>query len=206
VDYSILHHASFFALRDCNYGEATSARPSFVEYFPSYHALTSSLQFLKILVNLIVKGKVKDMKKLVLLFVLSLVFFLSCSGSRPASLGVTQGRLAPCPDAPHCVSSQSEDESHRMEPLCYTTSQAEAQEKLLTILRSMKRTSIISIKDEYLHAECASAIFRYVDDVEFYFNDEQKLIHFRSSSRLGYDDMGVNRRRMKKIRETFLGN
>lgn len=146
------------------------------------------------------------MKKLLLPFLLSLVFFLSCSGRRPANLGVVQGRLAPCPDAPHCVSSQSEDESHRMEPLCYITSKAEAQEKLLTILRSMKRTRIISIKDEYLHAECTSAIFRYVDDVEFYLNDEQKLIHFRSSSRLGYYDVGVNRRRMEKMREKFLGN
>ncbi|MCK5256323.1 MAG: DUF1499 domain-containing protein, partial [Deltaproteobacteria bacterium] len=41
---------------------------------------------------------------------------------------------------------------------------------------------------------------------EFYFDDEQKLIHFRSSSRLGYYDVGVNRRRMGKIREIFLGN
>ena len=172
----------------------------------SYHTLTFSLQFLEILVNLIMKGKVKNMKKLLLLFLLSLAVFLSCSGRRPANLGVTQGRLAPCPAAPHCVSSQSEDESHRMEPLCYITSKAEAQEKLLTILQSMKRTSIITIKDDYLHAECTSAIFRYVDDVEFYFTDEQKLIHFRSSSRLGYYDVGVNRRRMEKMREKFLGN
>ena len=88
----------------------------------------------------------------------------------------------------------------------YPVITAEAQEKLLTIIRSMKRTKIISIENDYLHAECTSAIFRYVDDVEFYFDDEQKLIHFRSSSRLGYYDVGVNRRRMGKIWEKFLGN
>jgi uncharacterized protein (DUF1499 family) len=146
------------------------------------------------------------MKKALLFSWISIFVLLGCSGTRPATLGVTKGRLAPCPDAPHCVSTQSEDEGHRMEPFSYTTSQAEAQEKLLTIIRSMKRTKIISIKNDYLHAECTSAFFRYVDDVEFYFDDEQKLIHFRSSSRLGYYDVGVNRRRMGKIREIFLGN
>jgi uncharacterized protein (DUF1499 family) len=93
-----------------------------------------------------------------------------------------------------------------MEPLSYTTSQAEAQEKLLNIIRPMKRTKIISIRNNYLHVECTSAIFRYVDDVEFYFDDEQQLINFRSSSRIGYYDVGVNRRRMEKIREKFLEN
>ncbi len=146
------------------------------------------------------------MKKALLFSWISIFVLLDCSSTRPATLGVTKGRLAPCPDAPHCVSTQSEDEGHRMKPFSYTTSQAEAQEKLLTIIRLMKRTKIISIKNDYLHAECTSAFFRYVDDVEFYFDDEQKLIHFRSSSRLGYYDVGVNRRRMGKIREIFLGN
>ncbi|MBW2184580.1 MAG: DUF1499 domain-containing protein [Deltaproteobacteria bacterium] len=146
------------------------------------------------------------MKKALFFFWIAIFVLLGCSGTRPATLRVTKGRLAPRPDAPHCVSTQSEDEGHRMEPFLYTTSQAEAQEKLLTIIRSMKRTKIISIKNDYLHAECTSAFFRYVDDVEFYFDDEQKLIHFRSSSRLGYYDVGVNRRRMGKIREIFLGN
>ena len=146
------------------------------------------------------------MKKSLSLLWISIIVFLGCSGTKPAILGVTEGSLAPCPDAPHCVSTQSEDDGHRMEPLSYTTSQAEAQEKLLNIIRPMKRTRIISIGKNYLHVECTSAIFRYVDDVEFYFDDEQQLIHFRSSSRIGYYDVGVNRRRMEKIRENYLDN
>ena len=132
------------------------------------------------------------------------IVFIGCSGSMPSNLGLTNGKLAPCPNAPHCVSSQSTDKAKKMEPFSYTTSKEQAQEKLITILRSMKRTEVITIEDNYLHAECKSAIFRYVDDVEFYFDPEQKIIHFRSSSRLGYYDVGVNRRRMEKIRERFL--
>lgn len=146
------------------------------------------------------------MKKISFFCCLSALVFSGCSGSRPSNLGVTNGMLAPCPSAPHCVSSQGENGSGRMDPIPYTISKTGAREKLLQILRSMKRTAILSVDDNYLYAECRSALFRYVDDVEFFFDDDQKLIHFRSSSRLGYYDMGVNRRRMEKIREQFIGN
>jgi len=46
-------------------------------------------------------------------------------------------------------------------------------------------------------------LFRFVDDVEFYFEDQEKVIQFRSSSRLGHSDLGVNRKRMETIREKF---
>jgi uncharacterized protein (DUF1499 family) len=36
--------------------------------------------------------------------------------------------------------------------------------------------------------------------VEFLFDDEAKTIHFRSGSRTGYGDLGVNRKRMEEIR------
>jgi uncharacterized protein (DUF1499 family) len=142
------------------------------------------------------------MKSIIIFFALYFCFF-GCSGAKSVDLGVTNGKLSLCPDAPHCVSSQSEDDAHRMEPLTYATSKKEAQEKLVNILRSMKRIKIISINDDYLHAECISSVFRFVDDLEFYFDDVEKIIHFRSSSRMGYYDLGVNRRRIEKIKAEF---
>ena len=38
---------------------------------------------------------------------------------------------------------------------------------------------------------------------EFYFDEATKTIHFRSCSRLGYSDLGVNRQRMESIREAY---
>ena len=35
------------------------------------------------------------------------------------------------------------------------------------------------------------------------FDDNAKTIHFRSASRIGYSDLGVNRRRMEEIRKAF---
>ena len=47
-----------------------------------------------------------------------------------------------------------------------------------------------------------SEIFGFVDDVEFYFN-KPGIIEFRSASRIGYSDLGVNRNRMESIRNKF---
>ena len=57
--------------------------------------------------------------------------------------------------------------------------------------------------DEFLHIEFTSKIFRFIDDVEFYF-DEPRVIHFRSASRIGHSDMGVNRDRMEEIERLFI--
>ena len=69
----------------------------------------------------------------------------------------------------------------------------------------MKRAKIITDEGDYLYAEFTSLIFRFVDDVEFSFDDGNKLIHFRSASRLGYSDLGANRKRMEEIRKGFEG-
>jgi uncharacterized protein (DUF1499 family) len=138
---------------------------------------------------------------LVFVFIITIGLF-SCSG-RSAGLGVKNGELSSCPQSPNCVSSQSTDEKHYIEPLHYEGPMREARDTILTIIRSMKRTKIIVITDEYIRAEFVSALFRFVDDVEFYFNDESKKIHIRSVSRVGYSDLGVNRKRMEQIRVEY---
>jgi uncharacterized protein (DUF1499 family) len=67
----------------------------------------------------------------------------------------------------------------------------------------MKRANIVTEQEHYIHAEFTSAIFRFVDDAEFYIDDAQKVIHVRSAARLGYSDFGVNRKRMETIRQLF---
>ncbi len=132
------------------------------------------------------------------------LLMVSCAGTRPSNLGVRDGRLAPCPKSPNCVSTDSSmDEKHRMEPILYTTSLAEARDRLAEILRGMPRTRVVTLEEDYLHAECRSRFFGFTDDVEFRFDDANKTIHFRSASRKGYSDLGVNRKRMEQIRERF---
>ena len=135
---------------------------------------------------------------------LAAVFF-SCSGTRPSNLGVKDGALNLCPGSPNCVSSQAaaSDKVHYIEPFKYAGSSSGAKERLVEVIESMKRAKIIINKDNYIDAEYASALFRFVDDVEFYFDDAKRIIHVRSASRVGYGDMGVNRKRVERIRELF---
>lgn len=116
----------------------------------------------------------------------------------------SDSRLAPCPRTPNCVSTQAPPGRQRMDPIPYTGSLADARERLLRVLRARPRTRIVREDADFLHAECRSAFFRFVDDVHFLFDDTVKEIHFRSASRLGRSDFGVNRMRMEEIRQAFL--
>ena len=68
----------------------------------------------------------------------------------------------------------------------------------------MKGCTITKDEPAHIHAEFRSAFFRFVDDVTFIFDDDARLIHFRSASRTGYYDFGVNRKRMEKISKMYL--
>lgn len=128
-----------------------------------------------------------------------------CSGSMP-KLGINNGQLMPCPKTPNCVSTQATDEKHFIEPIIFAGTLEEAKNRLLNILKAWNRTKILIIQENYIRAEFKSKIFRFVDDAEFYFLPEKSetvTIHIRSASRVGYSDLGVNRKRIEQIRATF---
>jgi len=137
------------------------------------------------------------------ILLLSAVLF-GCLASRPAHLGMTDGKFQPCPDSPNCVSSQSPDKKHFIEPIHYGGTQQQAKDRLMEVIQGMKRSKIVTDLDHYIHAEFTSTIFRFVDDIEFLIDDRTKIIHLRSASRIGYSDFGVNRKRMEELRLRFL--
>ncbi|MDP3090801.1 MAG: DUF1499 domain-containing protein [Nitrospira sp.] len=109
-------------------------------------------------------------------------------------------RSLTCPSSPNCVSTQAQDEGHAIAPFRYRKSRAEAKESLKAMVQAMPRTRLVEEDESYLHYEFTSLLLRFVDDVEFLFDDENKTIHFRSASRTGHSDLGVNRKRMEEIR------
>jgi uncharacterized protein (DUF1499 family) len=139
------------------------------------------------------------------LFVLLAVSLIlsSCSGTRPEDLGCTEGRLTPCPDSPNCISSQSSDKSHYVKPLTYRGTLTEARKALLSLIGEWPDSEMVKVTGHYVHAKFTSRFFRFVDDVEFCIADDLRIIHVRSSSRVGYFDFGVNRRRIERIRAKF---
>ena len=125
---------------------------------------------------------------------------LKFPGKRPTNLGVQGGKLASCPSSPNCVSSQASD-NHAIAPLRFSGDAQAALRKLKAVVEAMPRTRIIDSKPDYLYAEFSTALMGFVDDVEFYCDG--KAIQVRSASRLGYSDLGVNRKRVEAIREAF---
>jgi uncharacterized protein (DUF1499 family) len=131
------------------------------------------------------------------------VLFMGCAGNRPTTLGVKEGKFIPCPASPNCVSSQSERPAYAIEPLAYKGSPDDARTHLLEVILSMKRSKLVAQQERYIRAEFTSAVFRFIDDAEFFIDDDQKVIHVRSAARLGYSDFGVNRKRIETISKLF---
>lgn len=111
--------------------------------------------------------------------------------------------LKPCPSSPNCVSSLSEDANHRVPPLSWTGDFAQAKARLRRAVLAAGDAAFVVEADRYWHLEFRSRWFRFVDDVEFLFDPARGLIHVRSASRVGHSDLGVNRKRVEKIRSLF---
>ena len=124
------------------------------------------------------------------------------AGVSPTNIGVNNGKLAICPSTPNCVNSQAlaSDTEHAIEPIRIGGERSQRMADLKLVIRSMPRSIIIKETNNYLYVESTSKLMGFVDDVEFYFDDNGKFIQVRSASRLGESDLGVNRQRIEEIR------
>lgn len=132
---------------------------------------------------------------------LTTVAFTSGCASTTVARGVTGGQLGPCLSKPNCVSTQNVNEQHGIKPFQFSGDKAVAKEKLRGILTARSDTRIITNDGDYLRVEFTTPIMRFVDDGEFLLKDG--TIDLRSGSRVGYSDLGKNRRRLEDIREAF---
>ena len=136
---------------------------------------------------------------------LAIVFVVMVSATRLSGppeahgLGVEKGLLKRCPDSPNCVSSQCEDGLHYLAPIAMTASLEKTIEAITAVLSRRNGVRVTTCKDDYVHAIATSRIMRFVDDIEFVVDEANRVIHFRSASRVGYHDLGVNRKRMESL-------
>jgi uncharacterized protein (DUF1499 family) len=132
------------------------------------------------------------------------------AGTSPAGLGVSNGRLAPPSQTPNSVSSQArlypehpQRDYASMEPLRFAGDATAAMRRLVDLVGGFERARITAHDADYLRAEFDSRWMGFRDDVEFWVDRPAGVIHFRSASRLGSADLGVNRARMETIRARF---
>lgn len=146
------------------------------------------------------------------------------SRGRPAA---TMG-LKPCPSSPNCVSSEADkkDKEHYVAPLTYSgLAPEDALKKLRDVVGKMSRAKLVEEHDLELHYTFTTLIFRFVDDVNLLVVPDRSssqvtaegtsvqaepsapstsgTVQVRSASRVGYSDLGTNRRRVEEIRKLW---
>jgi uncharacterized protein (DUF1499 family) len=135
------------------------------------------------------------------LFTIVLAFFVNgCAVTQGETAMQEPDRLAPCPDRPNCVSSDARDRGHAIAPMRLLGDVAGGWEAVKRIVDQMPRSTIVAETDAYLHATFRSRLFRFVDDLELKLDRQTGIIAVRSASRVGYSDLGVNRRRVESLR------
>ena len=75
----------------------------------------------------------------------------------------------------------------------------ESFKELIDILGNTPRVKIINIEDDYLHALATSRVMKYVDDIEIKKYEKENILEVKSKSRIGFYDLGVNRRRINTL-------
>lgn len=133
------------------------------------------------------------------------------AGSPPADLGVRDGRLAPPSVTPNSVSSQAalwpghprRDEA-QIPPLPFVAGGGAASiERLRTLLAARGDARIVEARPDYLRVEFTTRWLRFVDDAEFWADPAAGVVQWRSASRVGRSDLGVNRARLEALRAAY---
>lgn len=141
---------------------------------------------------------------------------LGCAALTMSNIGVQAmtdnlKTLAPCPPSPNCVCSDEDPSSSQyIAPFVSQTSEAtpdstNAKALLAAIAAYVETRSEFRIvkQDEYgLQIEARSRLLRFVDDIEMRVRGNSVVV--RSASRVGYSDLGKNRRRLESIRQALI--
>ena len=123
------------------------------------------------------------------------------SGEAP---GLASGTLTPCPDKPNCVCSEfTADTTHYIAPLDYSgTPPEKAWDDILQIIKEGGGEVSVA-REEYIAATFSVSLFGFIDDVECRLDTSKNRIQIRSASRVGYSDLGVNKKRAETMTRLF---
>ena len=76
--------------------------------------------------------------------------------------------MAPCPSTPNCVSSDATDAAHWVTAFQLAVPATDGWRTARAAVGESAANRIVSETDDYLHAECSSAFFGFVDDLELH--------------------------------------
>ena len=144
---------------------------------------------------------------IVLLVLLALVALniltIIMQNNKVPELGHDNGKLKALSKKPNAVSTQADDEERRVRPWPFKADQAATRAAILEAVKAYGGAEVITEQDDYIYVVFTTAKMHFHDDVEFYLDSEAQQVHFRSASRAGYSDMGLNRQRYEKLTELY---
>lgn len=115
------------------------------------------------------------------------------------TFGLENGKLREIPNKKNAVSTDTSFLDKRINPMPFKENPEETKAALKKALDSYGGIAIIKEEKDYIYAVATTPGMKFHDDMEIYFNQADRMIHFRSASRAGYSDMGLNRQRYDKI-------
>ena len=121
----------------------------------------------------------------------------------PTYLGHTDGQLAAMPDKPNAVSSQTDIIEKRVDPLHYRGNAEETMDAVLSALLTMGSNEVQVQESHYLYSVFTTDTLHFHDDVEILLDEQMQLVHFRSQSRAGRSDLGMNRKRYEQFKALY---
>jgi len=142
-------------------------------------------------------------KILLVVIALFVTFMVVKNNMTPSNLGVKNGLLKQLSSKPNGVSSQTDDESKYVNPLPFVNDLETTKGQVKFACDQYGGFKVITETDDYMHVVFTTGKMKYHDDVEFFFDVENEIVHFRSQSRIGYSDMGLNRDRYDAIASSY---
>ena len=140
---------------------------------------------------------------LIILIVIALMV-LGYSSRSGVPAGMSDGKLTKCPDKPNCLCSEYKDDTaHYIDPLIIPEITESTRNILIESIKEAGGT-IQTESTDYIAAVFSSSVFGFMDDLEVRIDKNKNEIQFRSASRVGYNDLGVNRKRVESIKALFV--
>lgn len=140
---------------------------------------------------------------IVVVLVIAAFAIIYWQNSRAPELGHDDGRLKPLGSRPNAVSTQAREVSKRVEPWPFKDSRETTMAAIMRAVETYGGAEIKSRGDNYLYVVFTTPLMKFHDDAEFYLDESERGVHFRSSSRAGYSDRGLNRQRYERLRELY---
>jgi uncharacterized protein (DUF1499 family) len=135
--------------------------------------------------------------------VCAVMFYRVARTPTPTGFGAGEDFQACATDRPNCVSSYNTQEDFGAAPIELKGTLDDMRAKLIGAIGKEGKIEILHNSGRRIDVVFRSAFFSFPDDARFLLDVDQQQVHYQSKARIGYSDLGVNRKRIERIRQAL---